>query len=101
MENQQIRDEKELTSAELDARKNEMKQYFDEAVPFLEAQHKYEKLLTEISEYKLKRLNYDHQYAAMMYQINNPDTTEEDADEEGETMEGRVNPETSRKLKKG
>jgi len=101
MENQQIQDERELTADELTARKNEMKQYFDEAVPFLEAQHKYEKLLAEISQYKLQRLQYDHQYALAMYQMNNPESSEEDKNEEGVSMEGRVNPETVRKLKKG
>jgi hypothetical protein len=36
-----------------------------------------------------------------MYQINNPEPLEEDLDEEGAELDGRVNPETAkRKLKK-
>lgn len=76
MENQQ--DERELTPEELAARKLEMKQFFDEAVPFLESQHKYEKLLAEISEFKFKRLQYDMQHAGMMYQMQHPEEMEQE-----------------------
>jgi threonyl-tRNA synthetase len=100
MENQQEQMEN-LSPEQLAARKEEMKKFFEDALPYLKAQAEYEKLLAEISENKLKRLQYDHQYAISMYQINNPDTLEEDLDEEGVELEGRVNPETAkRKLKK-
>lgn len=100
MENQQEQMEN-LSPEQLTARKEEMKKFFEDALPYLKAQAEYEKLLAEISENKLKRLQYDHQYAVSMYQINNPDTLEEDLDEEGAQLEGRVNPETAkRKLKK-
>lgn len=100
MENQQEQMEN-LTPEQLAARKEEMKKFFEEALPYLKAQAEYEKLLAEISENKLKRLQYDHQYAVTMYQINNPEPLEEDLDEEGAELEGRVNPETAkRKLKK-
>jgi hypothetical protein len=99
MENQH--QEEQLSAEELVARKEEMKKFFEDAIPYLEAQHKYEKLLAEISENKLKRLQYDHQYAVTMYQINNPEPLDEDMPEEGIELEGRVNQETAkRKLKK-
>jgi hypothetical protein len=88
MENQQIPDERELSAEELVARKEEMKQFFEEAVPFLEAQHKYEKLIAEISEFKYRRLHFDTQAMSLMYQMNNPEEKEEAGKQE-------------RKLKKG
>lgn len=88
MENQQIPDERELSAEELVARKEEMKQFFEEAVPFLEAQHKYEKLIAEISEFKYRRLHFDTQAMSLMYQMNNPEEKEETGKQE-------------RKLKKG
>jgi hypothetical protein len=99
MENQH--QEEQLSAEELAARKEEMKKFFEDAIPYLKAQAEYEKLLADISENKLKRLQYDHQHAITMYQINNPEALEEDLDEEGIELEGRVNPNTvKRKLKK-
>lgn len=99
MENQH--QEEQLSAEELAARKEEMKKFFEDALPYLKAQAEYEKLLAEISENKLKRLQYDHQYAVTMYQINNPEPLDEDLNEEGAELEGRINPETAkRKLKK-
>lgn len=101
MENQQQEDLDVLTSEQLQARKEETKRFFEEAIPFLQAQHTYEKLLAEIAEYKLKRLEFDHQHAVAMYHIQNPQELEEDMNEKGINLEGRVNPETQkRKLKK-
>lgn len=100
MENQQEQVEN-LSPEQLAERKEEMKKFFEDAIPYLKAQVEYEKLLSEISEFKLRRLQSDHQYAMAMYQINNPQAYEEDLDEEGVELEGRVNPETAkRKLKK-
>ena len=101
MENQQQEDLNALTAEQLQARKEDTKRFFEEAIPFLQAQHTYEKLLAEISEYKLKRLEFDHQHAVAMYHIQNPQELEEDMEEDGVSLEGRVNPETQkRKLKK-
>jgi hypothetical protein len=100
MENQQEQMEN-LSPDQLAERKEEMKKYFEDALPYLKAQAEYEKLLADISENKLKRLQYDHQYAVTMYQINNPEPLDEDLNEEGAELEGRINPETAkRKLKK-
>lgn len=65
MENQQ---EQELSHEELMARKEEMKKFYEESVPYLEAQAKYEKLLTEIEEARFKRANFQYQFAMMMAQ---------------------------------
>jgi threonyl-tRNA synthetase len=89
MENQQ---ERELTPEELAARKEEMKQFYDESLPYLESQVKYEKLLTEIEEARFKRANWQYQWAVLMENSKAP--SEED-DDEVET------PAPERKLKKG
>ena len=92
MENQQIPDERELSAEELIARKEEMKQFFEEAIPFLEAQHKYEKLVAEISEFKYRRLHFDTQAMSLMYQMQNPE--EKEVQEPSESKQ-------EKKLKKG
>jgi hypothetical protein len=73
-----------------------MKAYFEEAIPYLEAQHKYEKLLEGISESKFKRFQWDTQLSMAMYQMQNSE--ERDTEEKDE-----VEPEApkERKLKKG
>lgn len=70
--NQQV-DTENMTPEELIAKKNQMKEYFEEALPFLSAQHQYEKMLSEISEYKYKRFHWDTQLTMAMYQMNNPE----------------------------
>jgi threonyl-tRNA synthetase len=87
----------EMTPEQLAARKLEMKEFFEEAVPFLEAQHKYEKLLAEISEYKFKRFQYDMQHASAMYQMQHPEEQES-----GERYQAEKEPvtESKRSLKK-
>ena len=91
MENQQEQMEN-LSPEELIKRKEEMKQFFEEAVPFLEAQHKYEKLVAEISEFKYRRLYFDTQAMSLMYQMQNGPEQEQEAEKTEESK---------RKLKKG
>ena len=74
MENQQP--EQELSHEELMARKEEMKKFYEESVPYLKAQAEYEKLLTDIEEARFKRANYQYQFAMMMQ--NRPEEEEED-----------------------
>jgi hypothetical protein len=93
MDNQQEQMEN-LSPEELVKRKEEMKQFFEEAVPFLEAQHKYEKLVAEISEFKYRRLHFDTQAMSLMYQMQNGPESEQE--QESEKTE-----ESKRKLKKG
>ena len=73
MDNQH--EEQELSHEELMARKEEMKKFYDESVPYLESQAKYEKLLTDIEEARFKRANYQYQFAMMM--SNRPEEEDE------------------------
>lgn len=59
-------EEQELTHEELQARKEEMLQFYTESVPYLEAQYKHEELLMKIDEVRFKRAQYQIQYAMMM-----------------------------------
>lgn len=97
MENQQ--EMEDMTPEQLAARKLEMKEFFEEAVPFLEAQHKYEKLLAEISENKYKRLQYDMQYATTMYNMQHPEE-QEGSEERYQTEEKAAASQPKRSLKK-
>jgi hypothetical protein len=63
MENQV---EKEMTAEELEARKEEMRKFYEESIPYLEAQCKHEEFLAKIAEARYKRMHYDIQFAMMM-----------------------------------
>jgi len=93
MEN--VTEERELTQEELAARKDEMKQFYDESLPYLESQAKYEKLLTEIEESRFKRATLQIQWANIMAAQQEQDM----AEEEKETAE-QLAPTAERKLKK-
>ncbi len=92
MEN--VTDERELTQEELIQRKEEMKAFYEESVPYLEAQSKYEKLLTEIEEARFKRVTIQMQWANIMAAQQEQDTSDREEDEETPT------PTAERKLKK-
>jgi hypothetical protein len=98
--NNQQQPEENLTAEQLKQRKEEMKAYFEEAIPYLEAQHKYEKLLEGISEAKFKRFQWDTQLSLSMYQMQHPEEFENE-----ERYKTEPTPETEapkeRKLKKG
>jgi hypothetical protein len=64
MENQQ--GEEQLTPEQLEARREEMRTFYENSVPYLEAQSKYERLLTEVEESRYKRASMQMQYANMM-----------------------------------
>jgi hypothetical protein len=64
MENQQ--GEEQLTAEQLEARREEMRTFYENSVPYLEAQSKYERLLTEVEEMRYKRASMQMQYANMM-----------------------------------
>ena len=55
-----------LSPEELTAKKEEMLQFYKESMPCLEAQLKYEKMLSEIDEMRLKRTQIQMAYAQMM-----------------------------------
>jgi hypothetical protein len=91
MEN--VKEEKELTQEELTLRKEEMKQFYDESLPYLESQSKYEKYLTEIEEARFKRATIQIQWANIMASQQEQDINESDEEEED-------SPVTEKKLKK-
>jgi len=59
-------EESNLSPEELEARKEEMKVFYDTAVPYLESQLKYEKLLTDVEEARFKRANFQYQWQMLM-----------------------------------
>ena len=64
MKNQQ--QEEQLTAEQLEARRLEMKNFYESSIPYLESQAKYEKLLTDVEESRYKRATMQFQYANMM-----------------------------------
>ena len=90
-------EEQELTQEELTARKEEMKAFYDDSLPYLESQAKYEKFLTEIEEARFKRATIQMQWANIMAAQQEQDTS--DREEEKETAEQHA-PTAERKLKK-
>ena len=94
-------EEQELTHEELIARKNEMKQFYDESIPYLESQSKYEKLLTEIDEARFKRATLNYQWAQFAAKTKEEAQYEEEDEDELE-KEKTPEPEDSstKKLKK-
>ena len=55
-----------LSAEELAIKKEEMLAFYEESMPYLEAQLNYEKMLSEIDEMRLKRTHIQMQYAQMM-----------------------------------
>jgi hypothetical protein len=93
MENQQFNEAEEvLTAEQLAERKEQMLTFYTESIVYLEAQYKYEKLLTDIDHERFKRAQYNLQYAMMMQQSQEP--SQQEAEEES-------SPSKERKLKKG
>jgi len=97
-------EEQELTQEELAARKEEMKAFYDDSLPYLESQSKYEKFLTEIEEARFKRATIQIQWANIMAAQQEQDTSDREDDpeekkEEKETAE-QTSPTAERKLKK-
>jgi hypothetical protein len=78
MENQH---QEELSPEQLEARREEMKEFYERSVPYLEAQAKYEKLLTEVEEARYKRATMQLQYATMMA-ATQPDLEEDDNEQD-------------------
>jgi len=64
MQNQQL--EEEMTSEELAQKKEEMLSFYNESLPYLEAQFKYEEMLMKLDEVRFKRTNIQMQFAMMM-----------------------------------
>ena len=98
MENPGEEKERELTQEELSARKEEMKQFYDQSLPYLESQSKYEKYLTEIEEARFKRATIQIQWANIMAAQQEQDTSDREDDEEEKGVE--PSPTAERKLKR-
>lgn len=92
MENQV---EREMSAEELDARKEEMRKFYDDSIPYLEAQCKHEEFLAKIAEARYKRMHYEIQFATMMQ-----GPQDEHEDDEDETPVPQAEPAKERKLKR-
>jgi len=84
MENQQMNED--LSPEQLEARRDEMKEFYEKSLPYLEAQSKYERLLTEVEEARYKRATMQIQYATMMA------ATQQQQEEEDEDLENQKQP---------
>ena len=93
MENQQLDDQ--LTPEELEARRDEMKEFYDKSLPYLKSQSEYEKLLTEVEEARFKRATMQIQYANMMAASQGPEM--ERPEEAGPPFPERPTPEPAKK----
>lgn len=89
MENPQ---EQELTTEQLQERKEQMLKFYTESLPYLKAQHEYEKLLADIDGERLRRAQYNMQFAMLMQQGEEQPKQEKDVESTDENK--------SRKLKK-
>ena len=96
----------ELSPEQLEARRDEMKQFYEKSIPYLEAQAKYEKLLTEVEQARYQRATMQFQYANMMAAAQGPEL---DEDERENLRQDSVPPQRSaaqapaggKKLRKG
>lgn len=91
MENQH---QEQLSNEEIQARKQEMLNFYKDSMEYLEAQHKYEKLLADIDEARLRRASIQMQFAQLMAAQSEQ---EEDLQEKSDSKEPES---TGRKLKK-
>ena len=90
MENQQFTEAEEvLTAEQLAERKEEMLKFYTESLPYLEAQHKYEKLLADIDHERFRRAQYSMQYAMMMQGGQGEPESEPEAGQSPETPKER------------
>jgi hypothetical protein len=80
MENQH--QQEQLSEEEMQARKEEMLNFYKDSMEYLEAQHKYESLLADIDEARLKRASIQMQFANLM-------AAQQEASEEEPETKGR------------
>ena len=94
----------DLSPEELEARRDEMRQFYENSVPYLEAQAKYEKLLTDVEESRYKRATMQINYASMMAATQGSDfdiDKDDDAEQESISKPLAQEPAGDKKLKKG
>jgi len=94
MENQQ------LTPEQMEEKKKEMMAFYEESMPYLEAQFKYEKVLADIDEVRLKRTQIQMQFAMLAQQNPEMEEVEEEHEAPVKPIKEEAEPTSSRKLKK-
>lgn len=87
--------EMEMSPEELNARKEEMRKFYEDSLPYLGAQCQHEEYLAKIAEARFKRMHYEIQLAMLM---QGPEKGQEGSSEEKVTTETPVA--ESRKLKR-
>jgi hypothetical protein len=100
MENMNQHDEREMSAEELATKKTEMLKFYEDSIPYLEAQLNYEKKLAEIDEVRFKRTSIQMQLAMMMNPQENEEFEEEKETEREDLVQGEVPTPKERKLKK-
>jgi hypothetical protein len=94
MENQQ---EQQFTPEELEQKRKEMLQFYNESMPYLKSQYEYEEMLMKIDEVRFKRTNIQMQYAMMMQAQQE---SELEADDNDVDTEPSIPEQGGRKLRK-
>jgi hypothetical protein len=90
MENMnQHHEERELSAEELTTKKAEMLKFYEDSIPYLDAQLNYEKKLAEIDEVRFKRTSIQMQLAMMMNPQDGEDLDDEPEVETAETPKER------------
>jgi hypothetical protein len=98
MENQH---QEELSPEQLKERRAEMQKFYEDSVPYLEAQAKYEKLLTDVEEARYKRATMQLQYANMMAASHHLEEEEEELPQQRPVTPVAKAPAPGKKLRKG
>jgi hypothetical protein len=91
--------EMELSAEELAEKKADMLRFYEESIPYLDAQLNYEKKLAEIDEVRFRRAQFQVQMAMMMNPQNHEEFEEEESEREDLAMSEKPAPK-ERKLKK-
>jgi len=76
MENQQ--DQENMSVEQLAQRKADMLNFYQDSIPYLEAQLNYEDMLLKIDEARFKRSSIAYQFAMMTQNSEKPETSDAD-----------------------
>lgn len=91
--------EMELSAKELAEKKADMLKFYEESIPYLDAQLNYEKKLADIDEVRFRRAQFQVQMAMMMNPQNHEELDEEEDEREDPVVSEKAAP-RERKLKK-
>ena len=92
--------EMEMSAEELAAKKADMLKFYEDSLPYLDAQLNYEKKLAEIDEVRFRRAQFQVQMAMMMNPQNHEEFDEEEETEREDLIQHEVSTPKERKLKK-